>query len=90
MVTAPPDPPASVTDTLSWQQWDIYIRWRELVAYEAWMAAGASDSALVTTFTKALLSDWDWSVQSKAAPSNVVGTALAMKTEFRKTYPLGE
>jgi len=87
IVAPPPNPPATVTDTASWQQWDIYIRYRELVAYEAWMAAGASDAALVTTFTKALLSDWDWAVQSKAAPASVVATAQAMAVEFRKTYP---
>jgi hypothetical protein len=139
----PPDPPSTgVTDQLSWQQWDVYLRSQEAQGYLAWLAADqawktadqawkaqnlvtsaqaaqgcadqgagmlrqaaaaeamaasqanypklftATDAELTERFTAALLSDWDWLAQSKAAPTNVVATAASMKDAYRKLFPL--
>jgi hypothetical protein len=87
----PPDPPAAgVTDTLSWQQWDISLRYQEYLRYQAWITGDMTpptDADLTATFTAALLSNWDWMTQSKAAPANVVATAKAMVAEYRKSFP---
>lgn len=80
----PPDPPATgVTDQLSWQQWDIAIRYQESVGYAAWLAADqaykTANAAQVAAQTAAFQAQAA-AMQAAAAASQASAAAISGPT----------